>query len=323
VALADPARMSAPANAAYLFLTAPVLALALAVPTEQVAPRSSGATFTVATWNIRSGMGVRRSAARWDHTTLNCTDPEKPVNAWGIGLPQRELEALRADTRVVAVALQESWNCGKPRNVNAVLGFKTITREQQGVALAARYGFDGDPAYHRIDPVSDRWIIGGRVCLDAACNRAIPMFSTHWGGKTDEDYALQARVALEFLARQPVPHLFMGDLNVFQIDRWNPKVACTSDDRPGRSRALALIAAAGYIDAWKATQNGAGWTGMASRPGCGRPGGGMYKRIDYVHVRGLQVVRTAKFAEPAPGGDSPSDHAGVMAELEVPAPGEQ
>lgn len=311
--------MSSSVKAAYLVLTGLVVAAALAVPVEQVAAqRAAVRTFKVATWNIRSGMGVRRSSEPWDHTTLNCTDPSKPVNAWGIGMPQRELTALRDDPAVVALALQESWNCGKPRNVNAVLGFKTITREQQGVALAARHGFRGEPIYHRIDAVSDRWIIGGNVCLDAACARAVPMFSTHWGGKTDADYAVQARTALDFLETQPEPHLFMGDLNVFQIDRWNPKVKCTSEDEPGRTRAIALIAMAGYVDAWKATHSGEGWTGMTSRLHCGQPAGNLYKRIDYVHVRGLQVVATSRFARMAPGADSPSDHVGLMAELELP-----
>jgi endonuclease/exonuclease/phosphatase family metal-dependent hydrolase len=114
----------------------------------------------------------------------------------------------------------------------------------------------------------------------------------------------------------------MGDLNVFQIDRWNPKVPCTADDQPGRSQAIALIAMGGYVDAWKATQSGEGWTGMASRPGCGRPAGSLYKRIDYVHVRGLHVSATRRFAQAPPGADSPSDHVGLMAELELPGPTE-
>jgi endonuclease/exonuclease/phosphatase family metal-dependent hydrolase len=312
--------MSSAVNAAYLILTAAVTIGALSIPREEVAARQAGGdSFKVATWNIRSGMGTHRSSAAWDHTTLNCTDRTKPVNAWGVGLPQRELAALAGDAAIVAVALQESWNCGKPRQVNEVLRFKTITREQQGVALAARHGFDGDPIYHRIDAVSDRWIIGGRVCLDAGCSRSVPMFSTHWGGKTDADFPAQARTVVQFLHSQPQPQLFMGDLNVFQIDRWNPRVPCTAEDEPGRSEAIAIVAMAGFVDAWKATQSGEGWTGMASRPKCGRPVGAMYKRIDYVHVRGLQVLGTQRFARGAPGGDSPSDHAGLMAELEVPA----
>ena len=46
----------------------------------------SSRTFKVATWNIRSGMGVRGFATRnWDDETLNCSDPSRPVNAWGVG----------------------------------------------------------------------------------------------------------------------------------------------------------------------------------------------------------------------------------------------
>ncbi len=311
--------MSSSTRVACLVVTGTVTLVVLGMPMTRAADqRSSPANFAVATWNIRSGMGVHRSSAPWDHGTLNCTDTSKPMNAWGIGLPQRELKALAANPAIVAVAVQESWNCGKPRQVNQVLGFKAITREQQGVALAARYGFAGEPVYYRIDQISDRWVIGGAVCLDAQCTRSIDMFSTHWAGKTDADFPTQARAALEFLKTRPEPQLFMGDLNVFQIDRWNPKVPCTAEDDPGRTEALASIARAGYVDAWKATQTGEGLTGMSSRPGCGTPPGSLYKRIDYIFVRGLQVVRTERFGRVAPGADAPSDHAGLIAELQVP-----
>src|SRR5688572_16954951 len=75
--------------------------------------------FKVATWNIRSGMGIRGfTTTNWDHTTVNCTDRSKPMNAWGMGLPQVELERIRADQSVIAMALQESWYCGAPNSVN-------------------------------------------------------------------------------------------------------------------------------------------------------------------------------------------------------------
>ena len=57
---------------------------------------------------------------------------------------------------------------------------------------------------------------------------------------------------------------------------------------------------------------------MASRRGCGSPEGGLYKRIDYVHPIGLQVIGTTRFGVAPPDGDSPSDHAGVVATLARP-----
>jgi hypothetical protein len=285
--------------------------------------------FKVATWNVRSGMGVTGYSTRWwsiealtgrgwNHETLNCTDPGKPVNAWGIGLPQKELERLRADSSIVALAVQEAWNCGKPQQLNSVLRFKTATREQNGVALIARHGFEGAPVFQRIGAGYDSWIVGGTVCLDARCSTALPMFSTHWGG-SDDQWPKQARNVLAFLEQQRTPHLFMGDLNVFKIDQWNPRVPCTNDDKPGRSAAIALIEQAGYLDAWKATQTGPGWTGMAGRKRCGSPPGTLYKRIDYIQTKGLRVLGTSLFARAAPGADSPSDHAGLIAELQIPA----
>jgi exonuclease III len=283
------------------------------------AAATSPSTFKIATWNVRSGMGIAGFGNRsWNHTTLNCTDRSKPMNAWGIGLPQKELQRLEADRSVVALAVQEAWNCGNPEQLNAVLGFKTATREQNGVALIARYGFAGKQTFQRIGASYDSWLVGGAVCLNADCSAAVPMFSTHWGG-SDDDWPKQAQNVIRFLSGQAQPHVFMGDLNVFQIDKWNPRAPCTNPDKPGRSRAIALVEGAGYVDAWKSTQDGEGWTGMASREGCGSPEGNLFKRIDYIYVKQLRVVQTTLFARAAPGADSPSDHAGLIAEVALPS----
>jgi endonuclease/exonuclease/phosphatase family metal-dependent hydrolase len=117
------------------------------------------------------------------------------------------------------------------------------------------------------------------------------------------------------MSSRPAPHLLMGDLNVFQVDAWNPPVPCTGRDNPSSVAAIGMIEAAGYTDAWKATQSGEGWTGMATRNGCGVPNGNLFKRIDYVYAKGFRVVSTTRFARAAPGGDSPSDHVGLIAEL--------
>jgi hypothetical protein len=260
-----------------------------------------------------AGFGTRS----WNHDTLNCTDRSKPMNAWGMGLPQKELQRLRADTAIVALAVQEAWNCGSPEQLNGVLGFKTATRQRNGVALIARHGFAGKPILQRVGAKYNSWLIGGAVCLNAACSAQVPIFSTHWGG-SDAEWPAQAQNVIGFLSGQPQPHVFMGDLNVFQINAWNPRVPCTNPDKPGRSRALSIIAEAGYVDAWRATQQGEGWTGMASRRRCGSPQGNLFKRIDYVYVKQLRVMQTTRFARAAPGADSPSDHVGVIAELALP-----
>jgi endonuclease/exonuclease/phosphatase (EEP) superfamily protein YafD len=143
------------------------------------------------------------------------------------------------------------------------------------------------------------------------------MFSTHWDGGGTDDFTEQAQHVVDALAAQTGPHLFMGDLNTFKIDAWNPKVPCTADDTPGRTRAIAIIENGGYIDTWKATQSGEGWTGMASRAGCGSPPGDLFKRIDYVFAKGLTPTSIVRVGRAAPGADSPSDHVGLIGELAI------
>lgn len=275
-------------------------------------------TFKVATWNIRSGMGIRGfSTTSWSHETINCTDRSKPINAWGIGLPQAELERLRDDPAIIALGLQEAWNCGGPQNVNGVMGFKTASGGRNGTALLARHGFSGPVKYYQVDAKAPQWMVGGDVCLDAACSATIPVFSAHFGSVPNDEFPNQAQRAIDFLAGQGAARVFMGDLNVYKVDAWNPSVPCTGPDVSGRVRTISLIEGAGYTDAWKATQSGEGWTGMASRPGCGAPLGGLFKRIDYVYTVGLRTLSTNIFARAAPAADSPSDHAGLVADLSI------
>jgi endonuclease/exonuclease/phosphatase family metal-dependent hydrolase len=253
----------------------------------------------------------------WSSDTLNCTDPSKPLNAWGIHLPQTELARIREDPAIVAFAVQEAWNCGNPANINGELGFQTITREQNGTALAVRYGFATAPTYTKVS--SEDWAVGGRVCLNAACSATIPIFAAHWSSEVN-DYGPMAQSTLALLRSQPTPHVLMGDLNVYRVDTWNPKVRCTGDDVAGRVDAIQQMEAAGYVDAWKATQSSEGWTGMASRAGCGEPSGNLFKRIDYVYTIGsLTAISATRIARAAPGADAPSDHVALVAELRLPS----
>jgi endonuclease/exonuclease/phosphatase family metal-dependent hydrolase len=306
------ARVHALAGAALAALT--LSAVAAATPQRGQPVRS----FKVATWNIRSGMGVRGlSTKTWDSDTLNCTDRSKPMNAWGIGLPQKELERIKNDQAIVVMALQEAWNCGSAKNVNALLQFKSPIAEHEGVALLARYGFAAPPRFEEIDPPNHRWIESARVCLEAACSRSLAMSATHLGGG-DAAFLPQVERVIALVDAETGPRLFMGDLNLFKIDRWNPRVPCTAPDSAGRLSAIAAIERAGFTDTWKALNSGEGWTGMASRNGCGNPNGGLYKRIDYIYTKGLKARSITRFAQPPPGADAPSDHAGLIAEFEWP-----
>jgi len=270
-------------------------------------------TFKVASWNIRSGMGIAGfSTTSWTSNTLNCTDRSQPLNAWGIELPQVELGKVRDDHSIVALAVQEAWNCGNPTNINGILGFKQITGERNGTALAARHGFKAVPTYVNVG--GDDWVVGGEVCLDAACSASLPIFSTHWTPPGNAFGAVAQRT-IDVLSREPSPHVLLGDLNVYRTDAWNPDVPCTGPDVAGRVDAIARMEAAGYADAWKSTQAGEGWTGMATRAGCGVPSGNLFKRIDYVYSKGLHAVATTRLARAAPGADSPSDHVMLVAEL--------
>jgi endonuclease/exonuclease/phosphatase family metal-dependent hydrolase len=236
------------------------------------------------------------------------------MNAWGIGLPQAELAHIRADQAIVAFAVQEAWNCGNPGNVNSVLGFKDMSREQNGTALAARYGFASPPTYTKV--TAEDWIVGAAVCLDAACSATMPMYSAHWTAPNNA-YGPVAQRTLDLLRGQQTPHVLMGDLNVYRVDAWNPLVPCTGLDVAGRVEAIQLLESDGYEDAWKVTQSSEGWTGMASRAGCGFPNGGLFKRIDYVYSKGLRTLSTTRIGRAAPGADSPSDHVALIAELTI------
>jgi len=288
-------------------------------PTQPAPPNSPKVgtaptgTFKVATWNIRSGMGIAGfSTTNWTSNTLNCTDRSQPLNAWGMGLPQAELGRIRDDQSIVAFAVQEAWNCGNPSNINSVLGFRTITGERNGTALAARHGFASAPTYVSVG--GDDWIVGGPVCLDTSCSASVPIFSTHWTPPGDA-FGRVAQRTLEVLSGMPSPHVLLGDLNVYRIDTWNPEVPCTGADVAGRVEAIQRFEAGGYVDAWKTTQGGEGWTGMATRNGCGVPNGNLFKRIDYVYIRNLRAVATTRLARAAPGADATSDHVMLVAEL--------
>jgi hypothetical protein len=292
------------------------------LPVEQ----DESVRFAVATWNVRSGYGAAAAepGMPFDMNTSNCTDPLRPRNAWGIGFPQQFLEAeIRNDPRVVALALQEAWgSCGNARNIGNLLQWPATSPERAGVALIARYGIVGpwdmwQLEIKNVGAAEDRWVIGGNVCVTPDCTSTAYMWSTHLAPLTDTEWPQHVDRLLDFLARKPLPHLFMGDLNIWQNDQWSPATSCGNPTGP-MAEALDHIVRRGYVDAWGATQQGEGWTATVPRSGCGVDrAAGPYKRIDYIWSKGLQPVTTMRVGVVAPGAPSPSDHFGVKAQFVV------
>jgi hypothetical protein len=280
-------------------------------------------SFAVATWNIRSGYGavVPGTPAPFDMNTANCDDPARPRNAWGSGLPQRVLrEAI--DESVIALGLQEAWGtCGNLRNVAAELGWAARSPERGGVGLIARYGVLGPWEAWQVEfrgvagAPEDRWIVGGAVCITPDCTSAISVWTTHLSATVDAEWPYHAGKVLDWLSRRRVPHVLLGDFNIWQNDQWSPVTQCGRATAP-MAVALTSLAAAGYVDAWAASQPGEGWTATLGRARCGETAGGTaFKRVDYIWVRDLAVVGTSRFGVALPGQPAASDHAGVKATL--------
>jgi exonuclease III len=239
---------------------------------------------------------------------------------------QRVLESEIRDTAdVVALGVQEAWgSCGNVRNIAALLGW-TASPERSGVGLITRYGIVGEWDLRQIEFRSagapeDRWIVGANVCTAPDCVDAVYMWTMHLAATTDDQWMAHVGKVLDWLRRRPTPHLFLGDLNIWENDAWSPQTNCGRATLP-MSAALASIRLAGYIDAWAATQSTPGWTATLSRTGCGPDGdGGAYKRIDYVWLKGLDALSTKRFGIVPGGTDAPSDHYGVKARVAVSRP---
>src|SRR4051794_27678694 len=146
-------------------------------------------SFKLAFFNIQSGKGKLPLAGNPSPfaDTGNCTDPAKPMNAWGQGIVQAELIARVAnDPGVVALGLAEAWLCANPEAVRAVLQWPAVSGERNGVALLARFGFAGSEEWVQLDtslnqnPADTMWVLRRSVCLDAACSASIPVFTAHW-----------------------------------------------------------------------------------------------------------------------------------------------
>ena len=275
------------------------------------------APFRVANWNVRSGMGIAGKKPQINSDTTDCT-----LNASKPGGPfWPAMDVLKEDAEVVALGVQEAWACATPEAIRAHLGWRHATPERNGTALVTRYGLRGkhvlqQVAFKDVEGASeDQWLFGGDVCIDAACAATVRIYATHFTAPDDVGFTAQARNTVAYVKSQPSAdrNIILGDLNFFMANRTLVPCGTTRATSPPAD----VFAAAGYADAWKALKPGMdGATGMWNRPGCGKPDGGLFKRIDYIYSRGLTPTDVRLFAMITPMlQDAPSDHAGIIATL--------
>jgi len=284
-------------------------------PVLSQAAQRPDVTFKVANWNVRSGMGIAaRKAPQINSNTADCTQ-----NASKPGGPfWPAMDTVKQDAEIVALGVQEAWACATPEKIRAYLGWKQATPERNGTGLITRYGLRGRPvsqqvAFKKVDGASeDQWIFGGDVCLGDACRSTARIYSTHFTAPDDIGFTAQARNTVTYVKSQPSAdrNIIVGDLNFFMENR--TFVPCGT--KRSASPPAEVFESAGYVDAWKMLKPGVdGPTGMWNRPGCGKPEGGLFKRIDYVYALGYTPTDVRLFAMIKPmEEDAPSDHAGII-----------
>jgi hypothetical protein len=290
--------------------------------------RAADATIKVAFWNVRSGQGISALTgyAAPFVDSPNCTDPTKPLNAWGVGAMQAQLHAALDDPSALALGVTEAWSCASPERIRQALGWKSATAERNGVALLARHGFAAAAQWQQLDtslnpnPADTMWVLRAPVCIDSACTRSMPVYVAHWYA-TDANQATtlarQAEQTVAFLKATAggQPHVFLGDLNVFE----GSSLVC---EQAPNNTTLTYLRNAAYLDAWTTVHGAAeGYTGMVNRNGCGYPVGYAWKRIDYAWTQPTyQPVDIRRFGMVNPGDASPSDHYGLVVTLPHPYP---
>jgi endonuclease/exonuclease/phosphatase family metal-dependent hydrolase len=274
------------------------------------------ARFAVANWNVRSGMGIAgKKNPRIDSDSTNCS-----VNASKPGGPfWPAMNAVKDDPHIVALGVQEAWACATPQKIRDYLGWKHATEEQNGTALVTRYGLQGrhirqQIAFAKVEGANeDQWLFGGDVCLDEPCSSTIRVYVAHFSAPEDPGFVAQARNTLMYVESQPSAdrNIIIGDLNFYMANHTFVPCASTQTTSPPAD----VFESAGYVDAWKLLKpNTDGPTGMWNREHCGKPEGGLFKRIDYIYSRGIKPIDVRLFAMIKPmEEDAPSDHAGIVA----------
>ena len=230
-----------------------------------------------------------------------------------------------SDPSVIALGVNEAWTCASPENIRKALGWKSATREQNGVAVIARHGFAGPDQWLQLDtslntnPADTMWVVRAPVCLDAACTQSMPVYTAHWyamGLSSATSYNRQAQQTAQYLQATSggQPHVFVGDLNVWEGRR-------QSATRVPNNIALSSLRAAGYMDAWStSTARRRDIRAWSTAPGAAMPEGYPFKRIDYAWTpASFPPIAHAAIRIVTPGDASPSDHFGVV--VTVPYPG--
>jgi hypothetical protein len=310
---------------AFLFVAATV---AVAAAPSAVFAQGAPSTFKVGYYNIQAGKGEPALAghvANFSNTT-NCTDFAQPINGWGTGFVQAHLvNSIGNDPKIVALGLSEAWFCGSPENVRKLLGWKSKTKELNGVGMVAKYGFAGPEEWLQLDttlntnPSDTMWVLRVPVCLNAECSQSLNLFTAHWyasGANKLASYDRQAVATAAFLQRAggTEPHVLVADLNV-----WEGSAAVCRENPTNIG--LARLRNAGYVDAWPLIHGSAeGFTGMINRAGCGFLGEGYaWKRPDYTwSPSNFLPTSIERFGIVPAGDDAPSDHYGLITEFPWP-----
>jgi hypothetical protein len=287
--------------------------------------------FKVAQWNIRSGHGKDAISAAGANNNVFVMGPDCTTNAWGVGVVQQELmNNIKNDPGVIALVLNEAYGptsgCAfihrmrdypdRPGIREDILGWAADTGDMEGVGIIAKFGFAGPPQLGSLTGSSTiRYIWKAPVCVNQACTASIDVYGTHL-----DSVALQGQQVLNFMANSRTanrPHIVLGDFNT-RVEVSN----CGSLDAGG----IDMFVNAGYRDAWaEKNASGTGYTSTVNNwcngpPGhwAGVPAGAAYKRIDFGLPWGAVTTNSSRlWAVVKPGDDSPSDHYGLMVELQL------
>jgi len=132
---------------------------------------------------------------------------------------------------------------------------------------------------------------GPRRCILETQVQGVRLFNVHFP-LTERARIAEARSLAQLIAVGSGPAVVLGDLNA------------DSDQEP-----LILLRDSGLQDAWEAASSGASG-----------PAWPCQRRIDYILTRGMRPTGggcTVIGAQPGPSGCYPSDHVGLIADLEV------
>lgn len=295
---------------------------------------SDAQTFKVAQYNVQSGKGIDQFAGHPDSfdRTDNCNrpgdDPTQPLNAWGTGFFQTHaLGPIKNDPAVVALAVQEAWNCATPERIRSELGWADKTAEFNGTAIIARYGFKNATVMASLTTSNNdpKHVVYRQICLkspteDPGCTQTLDVFSTHWaGGNTNGDVNAQESIAFMGQQAGSRPHVLLGDLNVWEDGR-DESEGCGLPLKPA---GLDRLRTNGYLDAWRTLHpdpvTDPGYTFAINRAQC--VGGDLFRRLDYAWSMGLTPLAVDFIGKPAVVGDEgPSDHIGIVVTYSLDPP---